>query len=82
MLGDGNDRSKQTRFGKALARLRDRVFAGYRIMAKDEDHSGRSRYRLQPIEDLSKREPADVVQTSGRRSRPTYARKKADVIFD
>jgi hypothetical protein len=31
-LGDGNDKSQRTRFGKLLAGIRDRQFDGFRVV--------------------------------------------------
>jgi hypothetical protein len=44
--GNGNDRSRQTRLGKTLAKARDRTFGPFRILlANDDDHGGRT-YKL------------------------------------
>jgi hypothetical protein len=82
VLGDAGDRSKRTRLGKAIGRLRDRVFTGYRIEGEGEDNRGRRRYRLRPVKQADQTKPADVTPTSSRRSPQTSARKSSGVILD
>jgi hypothetical protein len=49
VLGSGNDRSQSTRLGRALGRMRDRIFGAWRITKLDELHEGRSsQYILSP----------------------------------
>jgi putative DNA primase/helicase len=48
VLGDGGERSKRTRLGKALGRMKDRVIGQYRIVGDAEDGRGRRRYHLEP----------------------------------
>lgn len=40
VLGDGGERSQQIRLGRALERMRDRVFGGYRITRRTSGSSG------------------------------------------
>jgi hypothetical protein len=47
VLGDKEGRAAKTRLGVALTRARGRVIGAYRIIADDEDHSGRKTYRLE-----------------------------------
>jgi hypothetical protein len=82
VLGDGGDRSKRTRLGKAIARLRDRVFVGYRIEDGGEDHRGRRRYRLRPVTPGKQTNSADVPPTSRRRSPQTSAEEMPAVMLD
>jgi putative DNA primase/helicase len=49
-LGDGNDRSRQTRFGKALRARRDRPIGGYRMVDAGTDHRGVRQYQLEQVE--------------------------------
>src|SRR5262249_21618748 len=76
VVGDGGERSKRTRLGKALGRQRDRVFGGFRIVDDGEDGRGRRRYRLEQVGDA-----ADIGQTSSTTSATTSA-QKSDDIFD
>jgi len=46
ILGQGDERSQTTKLGKALGKLRDRVFGGYRIEPGEPDHSRRATWRL------------------------------------
>jgi putative DNA primase/helicase len=67
VLGDGGERSKRTRLGKALGRLRDRIFSGFRIIDEGEDRRGRRRYRLERVADATtsrRRSPGRVMSTS------------------
>jgi hypothetical protein len=47
VLGDKQGRAAQTRLGMALSKARGRVIGSYRVLADDEDHSGRRTYRLE-----------------------------------
>jgi hypothetical protein len=50
VLGDGQERSQRTRLGVQLAKARGRVVGCHRIVAAEEDNSGRKLYHLGPVE--------------------------------
>jgi hypothetical protein len=49
VLGDKGERSQRTRMGVALGKMRGRVVGDHRVVAADEDHSGRRTYRLEAV---------------------------------
>jgi len=49
ILGDGNELSRRTRLGRALARQRDACFGGLRVVAAGTAGNGGSLYRLEPL---------------------------------
>jgi hypothetical protein len=50
VLGDGSERSQQSRLGRALHRARDRVFDNLRITAEPDLKSKSKRYAVVPVE--------------------------------
>lgn len=51
VLGDGSERSKQVRLGRALHRARDRVFGNLRITAEQDLKTKSKRYAVVPVEE-------------------------------
>ena len=50
VLGDGSEESRRIRLGRALGRLADQVFGGYRIRkTARRDRSGRNLFYLEPV---------------------------------
>jgi hypothetical protein len=47
----GTERSRRTRFGKALSDKRDRIIGPFRIVHTGEDNHGRRQYRLERVEE-------------------------------
>jgi hypothetical protein len=67
--GSGNERSRKTRFGKALGRLRGHQVGAFFIEAVRQDHRGRQEYRLHQmtgaeVADLSVARTADLADLS------------------
>lgn len=50
-VGEKSPRSQKTRLGKALARMRDRHFASWRVVAGRDSNSKTAQYRLVQIDD-------------------------------
>jgi hypothetical protein len=57
-VGDKGERSQRTRLGVALKRMVERVIAGRRIVADEDDHSGRATYRLEVVKEPDAAEAA------------------------
>jgi hypothetical protein len=49
-LGDGTARAQQVRLGRALQRVRDRVFGDLRVMVGGADRDSRTLYSLQQVD--------------------------------
>jgi hypothetical protein len=60
VLGEGNDRSRRTRLGRALGTIRDRVIGGFRITSVGPDNRGRQQYRLEPVHEPTSAEMAST----------------------
>src|SRR5262249_48855895 len=46
VMGDGGDRSRRTKLGRAMGQMRDRIIDGFKIVSLGTDHNGRKQYRL------------------------------------
>jgi hypothetical protein len=68
VLGEGTERSRRTRLGKELGRMRNQVISGHRIEAAGSDHSGRQLYRLRRQLDLL---PASLTEHTSEQPKQT-----------
>jgi hypothetical protein len=57
-----NDRSRSTKIGLEIKKVRERVYDGIRIQCAGKNHKGHPQYKLEPIEGAELPEPNDLLE--------------------